>query len=92
MSENLNYKVSINTEEASKNVAELNSKLGETSKSTQKAEKNAKASSGAFASIGSTLKTLGVVSIVAKGFEFFTEILGKNEKITNIVSTSVAQS
>jgi hypothetical protein len=89
MSENLNYKVNVNTDEAVENVDELNSKLDQTNQSTQKAQKNAKASAGAFASIGSTLKTLGVVSIVSKGFEFFTQILGKNQKIVDFVSTSV---
>jgi hypothetical protein len=89
MSENLNYKVNVNTDEAVENVDELNSKLDQTNQSTQKAQKNAKASAGAFASIGSTLKTLGVVSIVSKGFEFFTQILGKNQKVVDFVSTSV---
>jgi len=89
MSEQLNYKVNVNTDEAVENVDELNSKLDQTNQSTQKAQKNAKASAGAFASIGSTLKTLGVVGIVSKGFEFFTQILGKNQKVVDFVSTSV---
>jgi hypothetical protein len=89
MSENLNYKVNVNTDEAVENVDELNSKLDKTSQTTQKAQKNAKATAGAFSSIGSTLKTLGVVSIVSKGFEFFTQILGKNQKVVDFVSTSV---
>jgi hypothetical protein len=89
MSEQLNYKVNVNTDEAVENVDELNSKLDQTNQATQKAQKNAKASAGAFASIGSTLKTLGVVGIVSKGFEFFTQILGKNQKVVDFVSTSV---
>jgi hypothetical protein len=89
MSEQLNYKVNVNTDEAVENVDELNGKLDQTNQATQKAQKNAKASAGAFASIGATLKTLGVVGIVSKGFEFFTQILGKNQKVVDFVSTSV---
>jgi hypothetical protein len=89
MSEQLNYKVNVNTDEAVDNVDNLNDSLNKTSKTTQQAQKNAKATAGAFSSIGSTLKTLGVVSIVSKGFEFFTQILGKNQKVVDFVSTSV---
>jgi hypothetical protein len=89
MSEQLNYKVNVDTDQAVDNVDDLNKSIDKTSKTTQQAQKNAKATAGAFSSIGSTLKTLGVVSIVSKGFEFFTQILGKNQKIVDFVSTSV---
>jgi hypothetical protein len=89
MSEQLNYKVNVDTNQAVDNVDNLNNSLNKTSKTTQQAQKNAKATVGAFSSIGSTLKTLGVVSIVSKGFEFFTQILGKNQKVVDFVSTSV---
>jgi hypothetical protein len=89
MAEQLNYNINVDTNNATKNVDELNQSLDKTSKSTQNAQKNAKATASAFSSIGSTLKTLGVVNIVSKGFEFFTQILGKNQKVVDFVSTSV---
>jgi hypothetical protein len=89
MSEQLNYKVNVDTDQAVENVDDLNKSIDKTSKTTQQAQKNAKATAGAFSSIGSTLKTLGVVSLVSKGFEFFTQILGKNQKVVDFVSTSV---
>ena len=89
MSEQLNYKVNVDTNDAVDGLDNLNQQLDKTDKSTKNAAKNAKAASGAFSSIGSTLKTLGVVSIVSKGFSFFTEVLGKNQKVVDFVSTSV---
>jgi hypothetical protein len=89
MSTNLNYNINVNTDNANKNVDDLNKKLDQTNKSTQGTTKSAKTSAGAFSSIGGALKGLGIITVISKAFEFFSEILLKNEKVSNFLSTGI---
>jgi hypothetical protein len=59
------------------------------SKSSQKAGNEAKKAGGAFGSIGSALKSLGIISVVVKAFEFFQDILMKNEKVAKFFAVAV---
>lgn len=85
----IGVKVQVDTTDASDNLDELSGKVKKTGDSAKSAEKNAKQAAGAFGSIGNTLKTLGVVSLVSKGFEFFQEVLGKNQKVADALSTTM---
>lgn len=89
MAENLNYNINVNVNESTKKVEELNNKIGETGKKTAGASKEAKTASGAFSSIGSSLKSLGIITIIVKALEFLQEVLMENSKIANLVSTSM---
>lgn len=77
--ENLNLKVTIETDDASKNVDNLNNKTKDTAKA-------AKEGQGAFSSLGNTIKSLGVISVIAGAFNFFKETLSKNQKVADGVA------
>jgi len=55
----------------------------------QSAEKSAKTATGAFGSIGNSLKSLGIISAVVKGFDFFKETLMKNQKVADAFSVAM---
>jgi hypothetical protein len=82
-------KVQVDTSEATANVKKLKKEVEGAGDSAESSAKDAKKAAGAFSSIGSTLKTLGVVSIVSKGFDFFKEVLGKNQKVADALSTTM---
>jgi hypothetical protein len=77
--ENLNLKITIDTEAGSKNVDNLNNK-------TKESVKSAKEGQGAFSSLGNTIKSLGVISVIAGAFNFFKETLSKNQKVADTVA------
>lgn len=87
--EKVGVKVTVDTSDASKNVDQLNESVQQTGKSAKNAEKNAKSAAGAFGTIGNALKSLGIISLVSKGFEFFQQVLGKNQKVADLFSTSM---
>jgi hypothetical protein len=77
--EKLNLEITINTEAGSKNVDNLNNK-------TKDSVKSAKEGQGAFSSLGNTIKSLGVISVIAGAFNFFKETLSKNQKVADSVA------
>ena len=77
--EKLNLEITINTEAGAKNVDNLNNK-------TKESVKSAKEGQGAFSSLGNTIKSLGVISIIAGAFNFFKEALSKNQKVADSVA------
>lgn len=87
--EKVGIKVTVDTGDASKNVDKLNDSVKKTGDSAKSAEKNAKSAAGAFGTIGNALKSLGVIGLVTKGFEFFQQVLGKNQKVADLLSTSM---
>lgn len=52
-------------------------------KKVEKIGKEAKQSESAFGSLGNAIKSLGVISLIAKAFDFFKETLMKNQKIAD---------
>jgi hypothetical protein len=87
--EKVGVKVTVDTSDASKNVDKLNDSVKKTGDSAKGAEKNAKQAAGAFGTIGNALKSLGIITLISKGFEFFQQVLGKNQKVADALSTSV---
>ena len=87
--EKIGIKVQVDTSDANKNVDKLNDSVKQTGTSAKNAEKNAKSAAGAFGTIGNTLKSLGIITLISKGFEFFQEVLGKNQKVADLLSTSM---
>ena len=77
--EKLNLEITINTEAGAKSVDNLNNK-------TKESVKSAKEGQGAFSSLGNTIKSLGVISIIAGAFNFFKETLSKNQKVADSVA------
>jgi hypothetical protein len=77
--EKLNLQITIDTAAGEKNVDNLNNK-------TKDSAKAAKEGQGAFSSLGNTIKSLGVISIIAGAFNFFKETLSKNQKVADSVA------
>ena len=77
--EKLNLQITIDTEAGAKSVDNLNNK-------TKESVKGAKEGQGAFSSLGNTIKSLGVISVIAGAFSFFKETLMKNQKVADSVA------
>jgi len=87
--EEVKIKVTADTSDAQDNLKKTEDGLNGVSKSSQKAGNEAKKAGGAFGSIGSALKSLGIISVVVKAFEFFQDILMKNEKVAKFFAVAV---
>jgi hypothetical protein len=87
--EEVKIKVTADTSDAQDNLKKTEDGLDGVSKSSQKAGNEAKKAGGAFGSIGSALKSLGIISVVVKAFEFFQDILMKNEKVAKFFAVAV---
>lgn len=87
--EKVGIKVTVDTGDASKSVDKLNDSVKKTGDSAKTAEKNAKQAAGAFGTIGNALKSLGIITLISKGFEFFQQVLGKNQKVADALSTTM---
>lgn len=84
--EAVNIKVTVDSSEAQKETEKLTGGVEKAGKAAQTAEKNAKKASGAFSTIGNALKSLGIISLVVKGFEFLQGVIGKNQKIVDALA------
>lgn len=87
--EEVKIKVTADTSDAQDSLKKTEDGLDGVSKSSQKAGNEAKKAGGAFGSIGSALKSLGIISVVVKAFEFFQDILMKNEKVAKFFAVAV---
>jgi hypothetical protein len=87
--EKVGITISVDSGNASKSVDELGKKIDNAGKSAKNAGKEAKQAAGAFGSIGNAIKTLGIINVINKGFEFFQQVLGKNQKVADLLSTSM---
>jgi hypothetical protein len=74
-----NLEINVNTKDGEKNINKLTDK-------TEEATKSAKQGQGAFSTLGNTIKSLGVVSVIAGAFNFFKETLSKNQKVADSVA------
>lgn len=84
--EAVNIKVTVDSSEAQKETEKLTGGVEKAGKAAQTAEKNAKKATGAFSTIGNALKSLGIISLVVKGFEFLQGVIGKNQKIVDALA------
>ena len=75
----MTLEINVNTKDGEKNIDKLSDK-------TQEATKSAKQGQGAFSTLGNTIKSLGVVSVIAGAFNFFKETLSKNQKVADSVA------
>jgi hypothetical protein len=81
--EAINIKVTVDSKDAQQGVDKLQEGVKQTGDAAKKAEAGAKKAAGAFSTIGNALKSLGIISLVVKGFEFFQEVLMKNQKVAD---------
>lgn len=66
-------KVSLDSKDAEKSIKSFG----------QSAENVGKKATGAFSTLGNTLKSLGIITVLSKAFTFFQETLMKNQKIAD---------
>lgn len=81
--------IKVDSTDAQKEVGKVTTGLETVNETTKKAEKNAKAAGGAFSSIGNSLKSLGIIAVINKGLQFFQQVLGQNQKVADLFSTSL---
>ena len=81
--EAINIKVTVDSKDAQQGVDKLQEGVKQTGEAAKKAESGAKKAAGAFSTIGNALKSLGIISLVVKGFEFLQEVLMKNQKVAD---------
>lgn len=84
--EAVNIKVTVDSKQAQEETEKVTGGVEKAGKAAQTAEKNAKKASGAFSSIGNALKSLGIISLVVKGFEFLQGVISKNQKIVDALA------
>jgi hypothetical protein len=81
--EAINIKVTVDSKDAQQGVDKLQEGVKQTGDAAKKAESGAKKAAGAFSTIGNALKSLGIISLVVRGFEFLQEVLMKNQKVAD---------
>lgn len=82
-------KVTADTSDAQDGLKETQKNLDGVKKGADKAADAGKKAGGAFATIGSTLKSLGIITVVVKAFEFLQETLMKNEKVAKFFAVGL---
>ena len=87
--EDVKIKVTADTSDAQDGLKETQKNLDGVKKGADKAADSGKKAGGAFATIGSALKSLGIITVVVKAFEFLQEILMKNEKVAKFFAVGV---
>ena len=87
--EEVKIKVTADTTDAQDGLKETQKNLDGVKKGADKAADAGKKAGGAFATIGSTLKSLGIITVVVKAFEFLQETLMKNEKVAKFFAVGL---
>jgi len=77
--------VKAETGDATKKVGDLKKDITGLGQSAEKSTKSAKGTATAFGSIGNALKSLGIISVISAAFNFFREVLSKNQKVADSV-------
>jgi hypothetical protein len=84
--EKVGVDIEVNTGDSEQKLQDTKGQIQDLGDSAKKAEKDAKAAGGAFGSLGNTLKSLGIISVIAGAFNFFKETLSKNQKVADSVA------
>ena len=87
--EEVKIKVTADTTDAQDGLKDTQKNLDGVKKGADKAADAGKKAGGAFSTIGSTLKSLGIITVVVKAFEFLQETLMKNEKVAKFFAVGL---
>lgn len=87
--EEVKIKVTVDSTDAQDGLKDTQKNLDGVKKGADKAADAGKKAGGAFATIGSTLKSLGIITVVVKAFEFLQETLMKNEKVAKFFAVGL---
>jgi hypothetical protein len=86
---NIKAKIDVDTSGAQKGTKEAQDDIKKTGAAIDKTADSAKKGGGAFSSLGTALKGLGILSAVEAAFGIFKETLGKNQKVADLMTTSM---
>jgi hypothetical protein len=86
---NIKAKIDVDTSGAQKGTKEAQDDIKKTGAAIDKTAESAKKGGGAFSSLGTALKGLGILSAVEAAFGIFKETLGKNQKVADLMTTSM---
>lgn len=86
---NIKAKIDVDTSGAQKGTKDVQDDIKKAGKAIDQTADSAKKGGGAFSSLGSALKGLGVLTAVDAAFGIFKETLGKNQKVADLMSTSM---
>lgn len=81
--------IDVDTSGAQKGTKDVQDDIKKTGKAIDQTADSAKKGGGAFSSLGSALKGLGVLTAVEAAFGIFKETLGKNQKVADLMTTSM---
>ena len=81
--------IDVDTSGAQKGTKDVQDDIKKTGKAIDQTADSAKKGGGAFSSLGSALKGLGVLTAVDAAFGIFKETLGKNQKVADLMTTSM---
>jgi hypothetical protein len=84
--EKVGVDIEVNTGDSDKKLKDTKEQIDGLGDSAKKSEKDAKQASSAFGSLGSALKSLGIITVIAGAFNFFKETLSKNQKVADGVA------
>jgi hypothetical protein len=84
--EKVGVDIEVNTGDSDKKLKDTKEQIDGLGDSAKQSSKDAKGASGAFGSLGNTLKSLGIITVIAGAFNFFKETLSKNQKVADGVA------
>jgi hypothetical protein len=86
---NIKAKIEVDTKGAEDDIEKARKGIKGTGDAIDKTSDAAKKGGGAFASLGSALKGLGILTAIEAAFGLFKETLGKNQKVADAMSTAM---
>jgi hypothetical protein len=86
---NVKAKLSVDAADAEKEIGKAQKGIKKAGEEIDKTSEAAKKGGGAFASLGTALKGLGVLTLIEAAFGLFKETLGKNQKVADAMSTAM---
>lgn len=83
--EKVGVDIEVNTGDSDKKLQDTKKQIDGLGDSSKKSAKDAKGAGSAFGSLGTALKSLGIITVIVTAFNFLKDALGKNQKVADAV-------
>ncbi len=83
--EKVGVDIEVNTGDSDKKLQDTKEQIDGLGDSAKKSSKDAKGAGSAFGSLGTALKSLGIITVIVTAFNFLKDALGKNQKVADAV-------
>lgn len=83
--EKVGVDIEVNTGDSDKKLQDTKQQIDGLGDSAKKSSKDAKGAGSAFGSLGTALKSLGIITVIVTAFNFLKDALGKNQKVADAV-------